>query len=120
MPKVVRIYAGQDGESHFENTEIPLPIVNGDTSCSQTFKAAEFSFRGSHGKKTSGFHTVPCRQLIVMIEGEMEIEVSGGSKRIFRPGQIILADDTTGHGHKSKIKDRVSLIIPLAEDQKIA
>ena len=55
-----------------------------------------------------------------MIEGEMEIEVSGGQKRMFRPGQIILADDTNGHGHKSKIKDRVSLIIPLAEDQKIA
>ncbi len=32
----------------------------------------------------------------------MEIETGDGTKRVLGPGDILLAEDTTGHGHISR------------------
>ena len=37
-----------------------------------------------------------------MLDGEIEIEVSDGEKRIFRGGDILLAEDTSGQGHRTR------------------
>ena len=48
------------------------------------------------------FHTAPQKQYIVLLEGEIEIETSLGNKRIFGPGEVLLVEDTTGKGHKTR------------------
>ena len=51
-----------------------------------------------------------------MLEGEVEIEIGDGSKRIFGTSDILLAEDTTGQGHISRAvggKPRKSLFITL-------
>ena len=50
------------------------------------------------------------------LEGEVEIEVGDGTRRILRAGDILLAEDTTGQGHISRAvagKPRRSLFIVL-------
>lgn len=62
------------------------------------------------------WHCAPQRQLIVMLDGEIEIEVTSGETRSFRTGDVILVEDTTGTGHRSRsVLDgpRHSLFIPL-------
>jgi uncharacterized cupin superfamily protein len=53
---------------------------------------------------------------VVNLEGEVEIELGDGTKRILRSGDIVLAEDTTGQGHISRAvggKARKSLFIVL-------
>ena len=50
--------------------------------------------------------------------GESEVELDGGRKIRLGPGQILLAEDTTGQGHISRAigsEDRISLFITLAD-----
>ena len=47
-----------------------------------------------------------------------EIEVGDGTRRVLGPGEILLAEDTTGQGHISRAVDgepRSCLFIPLAD-----
>ena len=38
-------------------------------------------------------------QWVVMLRGAIEVQVSDGTSRQFRPGDLVLATDTSGHGH---------------------
>jgi uncharacterized cupin superfamily protein len=42
------------------------------------------------------------RQFVINLEGSVEIITGDGSSRILGPGDILLAEDTTGRGHISR------------------
>ena len=48
------------------------------------------------------FHTVPQKQYVILLDGEIEIETSLGEKRTFKGGDILLMEDTQGKGHKTR------------------
>jgi hypothetical protein len=114
--KIVRIYTGSDNQSHFEDLQIPLKDSGKIGFMSELTKATGVVFRETSGDYNYDFHTAPQRQYVVNLEGEVEIEVGDGSKRILRAGDVILAEDTTGQGHISRAvagKPRKSLFITL-------
>jgi hypothetical protein len=114
--KVVRIYTGADNRSHFEDLQIPLKDGGKVGFVSDLTKATGVVFRETTGDYNYDFHTAPRRQLVVNLEGEVEIEVGDGTRRILGAGDILLAEDTTGQGHKSRAvagKPRKSLFITL-------
>ena len=83
---------------------------------SEIMKATGIVFRETGGDYNYELHTAPRRQYVVNLEGEVEIEVGDGTKRILRSGDILLAEDTTGQGHISRAvagKPRKSLFITL-------
>ncbi len=60
------------------------------------------------------WHTAPEKQYIIMLDGEIEIEVSDGEKRKFRGGDILLVEDVDGRGHETRVinnKPRRSIFI---------
>ena len=64
------------------------------------------------------WHRAPRRQYVITLEGQVEIGLGDGSKRIFNPGDVLLADDLTGRGHTTGVagdKTRVSIAIPLVD-----
>ncbi len=114
--KVVRVYTGADNKSHFEDVEIPLKSGGKAGFMSDLEKATGVIFRETGGDYNFDFHNAPRRQYVVNLEGEVEIEVGDGTKRILRTGDILLAEDTTGQGHISRAvggKPRKSLFITL-------
>jgi hypothetical protein len=114
--KVVRLYTGADNKSHFEDLQIPLKDGGKTGFVSALTKATGVVFRETGGDYDYDFHTAPRRQYVVNLEGEVEIEVGDGTRRILRTGDILLAEDTTGQGHKSRAvagKPRKSLFITL-------
>jgi hypothetical protein len=114
--RVVRIYTGPDNQSHFEDIEVPLKDAGKTGFLSELVKATGVVFRITTGEYNYDFHTAPRRQYVVNLEGEVEIEVGDGTKRILRTGDILLAEDTTGQGHISRAvagKPRKSLFITL-------
>ena len=113
---IVRIYTGSDNQSHFEDVRIPLKSTGKVGFLSELMTATGIVFRETGGDYNYEFHTAPRRQYVVNLEGEVEIEVGDGTKRILRSGDVLLAEDTTGQGHISRAvarKPRKSLFITL-------
>ncbi len=114
--KVTRIYTGKDGESHFEDLEIPLQDAGDIGALSETVNATGVIFRETDGDYNYDFHNAPQRQYVVMLDGLVDIEIGDGTIRRFSAGDILLAEDTTGRGHISRAvdgKSRKSLFITL-------
>jgi hypothetical protein len=114
--KIVRLYTGADNKSHFEDLQVPLKDGGKVGFVSELTKATGMVFRETAGDYDYDFHTAPRRQYVVNLEGEVEIEVGDGTRRILRSGDILLAEDTTGQGHRSRAvagKPRKSLFITL-------
>ncbi len=114
--KIVRIYTGDDGESHFEDLEIPLaPSRYGQLS--ELVEAEGVIFRETPVGGELDFHVAPRRQFVITLSGVVEVECKDGSARRFGPGDIMLADDTTGRGHITREVEgpRRSIFIPLPD-----
>jgi hypothetical protein len=104
--RVTRIYTGDDGESHFEDLELPLVDRGGGIGAiSRLGEATGVVFRQTEGDYDFDFHNAPRRQYVVNLDAAVEIEIGDGSKRVLGPGEILLAEDTTGRGHRSRAVD---------------
>lgn len=114
--KVTRLYTGDDGQSHFEDIDVPI-FDHGDIgNLSELIPATGVIFRETSGDYHYEWHNAPRRQYIVMLEGEVDIEVGDGTRRVFQTGDLLLAEDTTGQGHLSRAvkgQPRKSLFLTL-------
>lgn len=115
--KIVRLYTGSDQKSHFEEVEMKF---GGDAPMKTTDARAATSavFRSAPAGLFLERHPAPRRQFLVTLSGSWEIEASNGVKRIFKTGDVMLADDTTGEGHTSRVlgnEPHVFMTVPLSE-----
>ena len=110
--QIVRVYSGDDGESHFQDltpdqlAEMVFPIGDGP-----------INLRRRPSPSILDFHNAPRRQYVINLSGIAEYETADGSKRRLVPGDVLVAEDLTGHGHIARsIGDefRVSLSVPLS------
>jgi hypothetical protein len=100
--KYIRMYAGKDGESHFEDLEMPFTKQEEWDWRSEFIKAKGVQFRESTPEYDLDFHNVPNRQWVITLEGQVDVIVGDGSQRRIGPGVVLFAEDTTGRGHKSR------------------
>ncbi len=114
--KITRMYTGEDGESHFEDIDISLGSPDKSDRRSELIKATGIIFRETGGDYSLKFHNAPRRQFVINLEGSVEIILGDGSSRILGPGEILLAEDTTGRGHISRAvnnQSRKSIFVTL-------
>jgi len=95
---IVRIYAGHDGQTHFED----LPLRSEESHNVALQAGANLVFRCFPAEYWSDWHTAPRRQYIFILAGQMEIGIGDGTTRRFGPGDVVLADDLTGQGHTTR------------------
>lgn len=100
--KMTRIYTGEDGESYFEDMDMSLGNPRNSERRSELIKATGIIFRETGSDYDLDFHNAPRRQFVINLEGSVEIVTGDGSSRILGPGDILLAEDTTGRGHISR------------------
>ena len=113
--KITRIFNDENGESHFEDIEIPL-VDQGEIGLSEDINVKKLQFRKVSADYDYDFHHAPQKQYIVLLDGGVEIETSLGEIRQFQTGEILLVEDVSGKGHKTKNlekKERTSLFIHL-------
>lgn len=118
MFKITRIYSDRNGDSRFDDIEIPLEDGGAIGFLSEKIPVKEVVFRKVKPAYNYDFHNAPQRQYIILIDGEIEIETSLGEKRIFKGGDVLLAEDTKGKGHKTKNlqnRERKSVFITCEE-----
>lgn len=109
----IRIYTGEDGESHFQKLDPPT----GPVGQAPIQAATGISFRRSEAGRVMDWHTAPRRQYVITLSGQAEIEVGDGTVQRLGPGDVLLAEDLTGRGHITRVvgsQARVSAAIPLA------
>ena len=102
MFSITRIYSDSQGESHFEDVEIPLQEAGEIGFLSETLPAKGVIFREVVPTYDYDFHTAPQKQYIILLDGAIEIETSLGDKRTFGAGEVLLVEDTWGKGHRTK------------------
>ena len=115
---ITRLYTDTNGDSVFEDLTIALSDQGDIGKLSDGYPVRQLIFRETDGDYDYDFHHAPQRQFIIMLDGEIEIETSRLEKRRFRAGDILLAEDTTGKGHRTRSIDkklRRSLFITLGE-----
>ena len=69
---------------------------------SDAFPVQSLQFRENSGDYNWDYHHAPARQFIVLLDGQIEITSSTGEKRVFGAGEVLLVEDTTGKGHKTR------------------
>lgn len=117
----VRLFADEQGESHFAEVEVELGPVDFAPPAPPLHVAALFPTTGC------GFvcgpvdwdgqvpHPSPRRQLFCNLRGEYEVTASDGTTRRFLAGSLLLLEDTTGKGHSTRItSDDDALLVAVA------
>jgi hypothetical protein len=105
--KCLRVYETADGESHFDEVEIPTTALNVHPNAvafqsSERYAASGLRFTNiPAGARYVDWHSVPERVLTVRLNGSAEYETSDGDKRRVEAGGFILFEDVNGKGHKT-------------------
>ena len=116
---ITRIYSDEKGDSRFEEIEIELIDAGEIGKLSEKYQVKEIIFRETGGDYDFDFHNAPQKQFIILLDGIIEITTSLGEKRTFKAGEILLAEDTEGKGHKTRSLDgklRRSIFVTLGEN----
>lgn len=115
--KCLRIYASPDGESHFDEIELPTTelCLHPDAapfSVTPSYPASRLRF--THipaGMRPVSWHTVPEPVLTVRLDGSVEYETSDGEIRTVPAGSFVLVSDTHGKGHLSRHSEHTQTVL---------
>ena len=109
---ITRLYTGDDDQSHLEELDMDV----GPYPWRELRTATGIMFRHDEPGKFIDWHPAPRRQFVITLSGQVEIGLGDGTLRYFGPGDVMLAEDTTGRGHTTRaVGDvpRVSVAIPV-------
>jgi hypothetical protein len=101
MSKRIHITTGPDGESHIK--EMPFDFTEGG-SRTDPQKSGSVQFVLRPEGSFIDFHPAPRKQYVLYLTASVEIGLGDGSTITMEPGDALLAEDITGHGHTSRIK----------------
>src|SRR6266550_2898203 len=121
MSTYPRLYAGADGESHFEDIEIDLALTDyappaPPLELSSLTPATQIGFMRAPAGWSSDWHLSSSRNIFVVLGGEWEVTASDGEARRFAAGSVLLVEDTRGKGHTSRVvsdTDSLALMMQL-------
>ncbi len=97
----VRLFSGQDGQSHFEE----LDTREGSTLFSKAHSGVEVVFKNNPPSQSVEWHTAPRRRYLITLSGSVDVRIGDGTVKAFGPGDVFLAEDLTGQGHTIAPKD---------------
>jgi len=114
---IIRIYAGPDGKSHFEEIEPRLTPRGDQSDGGELLPGSGIVIRRFDPKRTNPWHHAPGRAAVFTVSGAVDIEIGDGTVRRLGPGDILIAEDLTGQGHVTREvgpEPRVSVFVPLS------
>jgi quercetin dioxygenase-like cupin family protein len=103
MIRCVRMWRGEDGDSLFEEGSLNLVSASRGDSVGEPVPAVELSFQETQSGGSYGWHKDPVPRFVITLSGTLEFETKSGARFTIRPGDVLLAQDSTGTGHKWKL-----------------
>jgi len=122
--KYVEIFSDDNGLSHFRDLEIEFsmgvvapPALPVGMSEFQT--ASEVGFLSVPSGWEGGWHQPPTDGYILVLAGELQIEVGDGEVRRFLAGSVWLHKDRKGRGHNTSVvsKEDAKLVMVKLPDE---
>ncbi len=120
----LRVYTGPDGQTHFEDVEVPTVqrelwagIHPFDVAQPLPVSSVILLHYPEQAARELGWHTAPRRQFAIFSK-DVEMEVSDGQRRHISAGNPVLVEDMTGKGHDTRVLvegDVLTLFLPLVE-----
>lgn len=114
---LVSIDSKDDGISHFSFKDVmPIKFVKGQLQLSAPVKTQSLLVHQFDEKFIMDWHNPPQPQLVVVTDGELEVQLKDNSSKRFKAGESFLALDVKGSGHRTRaVKPGRCLIINLEE-----
>jgi quercetin dioxygenase-like cupin family protein len=94
MIKAYRLYTGSDGQSH---------VARGGIVDNEVLGVESILFEESPPHSSLDWHTAPTTQYVITLSGILEFVTQGGETFTINPGDVLVAMDTTGSGHKWRL-----------------
>jgi quercetin dioxygenase-like cupin family protein len=92
----IKLVTGPDNSSH---------ILRGTLTLDQRTKVAATRFKESPPGSSFDWHEAPERQHVVTILRTLEFTTRDGETFVIRPGEVLVASDAIGSGHKWRLID---------------
>jgi hypothetical protein len=100
--RATRLYTDATGSSAFEDLTLALERA-GVEQCRSLLTPSAMTFNQTDPGHQYDWHNAPQKQWVVTLQGEIEVQLRNGTARRFGPGSILLAEDTTGSGHATRV-----------------
>jgi quercetin dioxygenase-like cupin family protein len=94
MIRAYHLYTGPDGNSH---------VVRGSIGNKALVEADSILFKETPAHSSLDWHDAPALQYVITLSGVLEFTTVGGETFAIHPGEILLAEDNTGTGHKWRL-----------------
>ena len=96
MSRCIRLFTGPDGRSHVEEFAWPF---------GEKRRARLLHIEESPPGSALDWHVAPCEQYVITLSGTLEFTTRDGERFTLAVGDVLLADDTTGSGHRWRLID---------------
>ncbi len=94
MITAYKLFTGPDGNSH---------VTRGSLVLGETIAADSILFKETPAHSSLEWHDAPTTQYVITLAGVLEFTTRGGETFTINPGDILVAEDTAGTGHKWRL-----------------
>lgn len=96
MIRAYRLFTGPDGNSHVQAGHVSQKIA---------VPADSIMFEETPADSSLDWHNDPVPQYVINLCGTLEFAMRTGETFTLRPGEVLIAIDHTGTGHKWRLVD---------------
>jgi len=103
MIRCVRMWTDTDGNSAFEEGELEIGEGTHGKASGLPIAVSELSFQETASGGSFEWHQDPQPQFVITLSGTLEFEVKSGATFQIRPGDVLIAQDDSGTGHRWRL-----------------
>lgn len=119
--KVVHLCTDENGVSRFREILLPfrpapVPGMDDPPLALGLDSLPGAAFLRLAPRQVEDWHPAPRRVFLIPIQGASRVTCGDGTVREFRPGDVVLMDDTAGKGHVTEPigdVDHIALVVPV-------
>ncbi len=101
MGTILCLYSGADGQSRFADEALALKTDDVGRLTTGVLGARGWMYAETPQERFVDWHTSGPGGVSVMLDGYMDLEIGSGERRRLVAGDMLIALDTVGQGHRS-------------------